>query len=289
MRKGDWEILAALYEYRNMTRASQALYISQPALSKRLQNIEKEYRCKIAIRNNKGIVLTPQGEYLGEQGVKYLQQLKDVYKHVWELNQSQFSYLRIGVPSSFARFRLPALLNEFHNLYPGIEVKVSVDTSTNIPDKLNSHSIQAGFVNVDPGSAKNAKLFMTRPGYLVYHKPISLDILPSVPYISHNRTSTVSSVIDSWWDHCFSVPQKTGMEVTDVETCFQMIKNGFGYTVVFLNPEEFNSSGEFFTLPLLMQKNKPLTRSTFFIYDSSEIDDPSLLAFVDFINSIAIG
>lgn len=58
---GDYEFLITLYHSKNLTQAAQALFVSQPALTKRLQQIEHELDTVIVYRNVKGVQFTPEG------------------------------------------------------------------------------------------------------------------------------------------------------------------------------------------------------------------------------------
>ncbi len=61
------EILKILAEERNMRKAAERLFLSQPALSQRLQTIEKDWGAQLFIRSQKGLTATPAGE----QRLKY--------------------------------------------------------------------------------------------------------------------------------------------------------------------------------------------------------------------------
>ena len=98
MRKGDWEILDALYRSKNMTNAAKALFMSQPALTKRLQLIEDGFQCQIAVRTNRGISFTPQGEYLCKFAQQYMETVEGVRQTVMRMNAGQSNSLKIAAP-----------------------------------------------------------------------------------------------------------------------------------------------------------------------------------------------
>ena len=61
MEDRDWQILQELHRTKNITKAAQLLYMSQPALTARLQNIETEFNVRVVTRSTKGIKFTPEG------------------------------------------------------------------------------------------------------------------------------------------------------------------------------------------------------------------------------------
>jgi len=67
MNERDWELLRVLYEVKSITRAADRLFITQPALSIRLKNIESYFNTTLVIRNKKGIQFTSEGEFLAKK------------------------------------------------------------------------------------------------------------------------------------------------------------------------------------------------------------------------------
>ena len=72
MKDTDWQIINELYKTRNITKAANNLFIAQPTLTKRLQYIEDELGITLIIRSARGLIFTPEGEYIAKQAQKYL-------------------------------------------------------------------------------------------------------------------------------------------------------------------------------------------------------------------------
>ena len=68
----DWRLLKVLHETHNITKASQSLYLSQPTLTKRLQQIESEFETELFVRHSRGITFTPKGLLLVEKATHIL-------------------------------------------------------------------------------------------------------------------------------------------------------------------------------------------------------------------------
>ncbi|MXQ55706.1 helix-turn-helix domain-containing protein [Shimazuella alba] len=64
MNEQDCLLMGYLDEERNLTRTAERLYITQPALTYRLQQIEKEFGVSIIVKDKRGIRLTPEGEFM---------------------------------------------------------------------------------------------------------------------------------------------------------------------------------------------------------------------------------
>ncbi|MEJ5053466.1 LysR family transcriptional regulator [Sphingobacterium sp. MYb382] len=136
----------------NFTKAAEELYISQPAVTKHIKEIEQYYKVKIFDRNGSKIKLTAPGETL----LKYTEQLFEVYSKIdFELNtftQSWSGTLRIGASSTVAQYILPALLAAFRASFPDIKITLTTGNTEQIEHALQHGSIDLGLVE---GKSKN--------------------------------------------------------------------------------------------------------------------------------------
>lgn len=64
MKEIDWKILVVLYEKKSMTKAAEALYMTQSALTKRVRAIEEEWNVEVVRRSSQGVEFTEDGIYL---------------------------------------------------------------------------------------------------------------------------------------------------------------------------------------------------------------------------------
>src|SRR4051812_18429961 len=84
----DWMVLQALYREKNITKAAQHLYISQPALTNRLQQLEKDFGVKIVNRGRRGVQFTPQGEYLAKSAHEMLLAMQKIRENVLNMEDN---------------------------------------------------------------------------------------------------------------------------------------------------------------------------------------------------------
>ena len=111
----DWHIIKKLYTEKNITKAAQALYMSQPALTSRLQHIEREFSVCIVHRSTKGIQFTAEGEYLVKQAVIMIEKMHHIKNEVQELLSENSGTLEIGASNYLTMYILPILLEKFKN------------------------------------------------------------------------------------------------------------------------------------------------------------------------------
>jgi DNA-binding transcriptional LysR family regulator len=93
----DIEYFAVVAEHLNVRRASEALGLSPPALSKSLGRLEQSMQAKLVERTAKGVALTPVGTALLAQVQRLRVTLRDIKREAEDLGQGRAGHLRIGV------------------------------------------------------------------------------------------------------------------------------------------------------------------------------------------------
>ena len=281
MKTEDWDLIKTLYCTKNLTKASQLLFISQPALSKRIKLIEEQFGCLLIYRSNKGISFTPEGEYLARQAEVFLNLMDETSQYLRSMGTRNGRAVRIEAPSTFAKFSLVELLSEFGKAYPDIAVKVRVNVSSAIPRSIESHLIDCAFLLGDSEHKMHARLYDTQQCYAVYNKPITMDDLPRLPMILHNRNQATQHAVFQWWRTHFAEKPNIGITVLDLDTALDMVSQGLGYSIAFGSFLEKRS--DFFLLPLYNENQSPFVRNTWFIYPDHAIQSPPVNCFINFV------
>jgi LysR family transcriptional regulator, transcriptional activator of the cysJI operon len=137
----------------NFTKAAEELYISQPAITKHIQEIESNYKIKLFERNGTKIKLTQAGETL----LQYTEQLFSIYRNLeFELNnlaQRHRGILRIGASTTVAQYVLPPVLATFHEKFEEIKVRLINNNTEQIEHSLQQNDIDLGIIE---GQSKNS-------------------------------------------------------------------------------------------------------------------------------------
>ena len=141
-----YEVFLEVARQLSFSKASQNLYISQPAVSKHVKQLEAYYKMTLIERKGNSISLTPVGKYLYEKllTAKKLQQETD-----FEIGQMSKTFkpatvLRFGASTTVALYILPPVLSAYKKLNPGLEISLINRNSENIINALLSHEIDLG-------------------------------------------------------------------------------------------------------------------------------------------------
>lgn len=141
MNNTDWKILIYLREERSINKVAKRLFMTQPSLTYRLSQMEKEIGCPLFIRTNKGVHFTDAGARLFSFAEKELQQYQDMKNYVTHEPNSISGVLRIGASQSFSQSHGPALLKGFVDEYSDIEISLTTDTSDRLVKLVKKEDI----------------------------------------------------------------------------------------------------------------------------------------------------
>lgn len=118
------EYILTLAETRNMTRAAEKLFISQPALSHYLKCVEEELGTRLFDRSTTPMTLTYAGKCYVERARAILLENEQLEREIRDITQHMSGKLVIGTSRDRASYMMPRILPEFAALYPGIETEV---------------------------------------------------------------------------------------------------------------------------------------------------------------------
>ncbi len=144
----------AVCEHGSLTAASKALFVTQPALSTAINQLEKMYNLKLFERKNHGLVLTPDGEFFYEKAKLILNSLDIFDKDLKDLAQNKHT-LRIGVPPMIGSFLFPKIYNQYMLLHPDAKFEIWEEGSLSIRQKIQSKALDIGFSILNDSSNEN--------------------------------------------------------------------------------------------------------------------------------------
>lgn len=284
MDERDWEILKVLYEKKNITKTAQSLYISQPSLTKRIQQMEKEYDQAIISRGAKGIQFTPQGEYLVKCADEMLSRLRQIKETVQNMDHEISGTLRLGVSNYITRHKLPGLLKLFREQFPKVNYKVTTGWSREAFDLVYNGDVHIGIVRGDYQWGGSKHLLFEENICITSNKKVELQDLPSLPRVQYDTDNALKTIIDNWWTRTFSEPPLIGIEVDKADTCKEMVINGLGYGILPSVLVEDHPS--LYRILLKDERGKPLVRQTWMLYHQESLELKVVQEFVEFIKKL---
>ena len=114
----------AVADAGSVSRAAKRLHITQPALSRQIQDLEREFACRLFDRIGRRIALTRDGEDILERTRRLLADAEGLGERARALAGGEAGVLRIGATPQFIEAALPELLTRYALTHPGIAVRL---------------------------------------------------------------------------------------------------------------------------------------------------------------------
>lgn len=148
----DFELYRIFYvvaNHCNITKASEELSISQPAISKSIKNLEEQLGGQLFVRTKRGVVLTEEGKefynYI-KQAIEYINNAENKFTDLINL---ETGCIKIGISTTLTKEFLLPYLEEFHSLYPKIDIQIITNLTSDLMPKLKNGLIDIVILNLN--------------------------------------------------------------------------------------------------------------------------------------------
>jgi len=228
----------------NITKASEILFISQPAITKSIKQLENELGGKLFERKNKGVELTNEGKAIYEKVNPLLSQLDNIYNYFPSVEKLKAGVLRIGTVTSNVTILLRKSLNKFINSYPNIEIKITRAKENALVSMLRNNELD--LLLIDSKSVKSdmeevikfdVEYSVIGNEYYYYkfkNKPMSKEDFSLSPLALINQGNTSRVNIDSYFNK-FGITLNAKYEMENYGLIMDLIKSGVAIGVVNLD------------------------------------------------------
>ncbi|MDB5136151.1 MAG: transcriptional regulator [Mucilaginibacter sp.] len=189
----------------SFTRASAELFITQPAVTKHIHELEDQYKAKLFERKGNRINLTGAGKLLLSKAEKIFELYRDVEFEINALNKRKEGLLQIGTSTTIAQYIVAPLLARFRNKFPDVQLSLITGNTGQIEKALLAKEIEIAIIE---GYSKNTEIsyheFLKDEIVLVCssHHPLAnrnllkIEELKGIKFILREQGSGTLEVID---------------------------------------------------------------------------------------------
>ncbi|SLJ84016.1 transcriptional regulator CynR [Psychrobacter sp. DAB_AL43B] len=143
----------AVAEYQSFTRAAASLYVSQPALSQQIKQLEESLETTLFDRSGRHVKLTHAGEVYARYAHKALQDLEEGRRALHDVQNLSRGALRIAITPTFTTYLIGPLIKTFHNLHPNITLSVQEMSQEQMEKQLLDAEFDVGIAFAEVQSA----------------------------------------------------------------------------------------------------------------------------------------
>ncbi|MBH1940044.1 LysR family transcriptional regulator [Mobilitalea sibirica] len=284
-----YHVFLSVAQSGNISHAAKLLYISQPAVSKAITNLEENLKTTLFVRSSRGVKLTEEGSILYEHVKKAFDLLTMGEERLQRIRELGIGHLRIGVSSTLCKYLLLPYLNVFVKENPHIKITIESQSSYHTIKQLENHTLDIGLV-AKPSSSKAfhfyslgeiEDIFVATPGYLdnLMLREKAYDIFSSANIMLLDKENVSRKYIDDYFKEN-SIEPKHILEVSNMDLLIEFAKTGLGIACVIRDfvTEELKQ-GTLVQIPLQIPVNK---REVGFAYAKSAFLSNSILKFIKF-------
>lgn len=285
-----YKFFCAVAEEKNISKASEKLFVSQPAVSFSIRELEKELNQQLFVRKSKGVELTAFGKILYSQIKDCVDKFDKIEQMAFRFSKLDQGILRIGACTSNVNQILMEYLTEFAKKYPNVQIVMERDNDDRLLQRLTENSLDMIFVDksdkIDDfktvktfdvdyqllGNKKFKEKYVEDDVDLKYF-PVSDLIVPSV---NNGSRTTINKFFAN-----NSIKFEPKYELDSYILLYDFVKKGFG--IAFANVDYYKQSianeEVYVIFPQFKIKARQIVCLTNF-----DVSNPALNSFVQIIN-----
>ena len=143
-----YKIFSEVAKCNSFSKAAKSLYMTQPAVSQAIMQLEGELGVRLFTRTSKGVILTNEGQILSEYTSSAINLINVGEKKLMDSKNLMAGDLKIGVGDTISRYFLLPYLEEFNSQHPNIKMKIINRTTIELCDILKSGEIDIAVCNL---------------------------------------------------------------------------------------------------------------------------------------------
>ncbi|MGM9850150.1 MAG: LysR family transcriptional regulator [Bacilli bacterium] len=220
----------------NITKTSEKLLISQPAITKAIKELENELNTTLLERNKKGVIPTEEGKILYEHAKKMFEDLNQTI-NIIENNNAKSGHLYVGTTTTNFINLLMNPIKEFKKLFPNVQIHIEFQNINTLYEMSrlghldilvkNDYEVIENFINIKTFSITD-KLVVSRKHFKeLEEKTYTIKELLNYPFVLLTNNSTGRKLFDNYLKQN-NIEFKPTYEFNSHSICHELIKEGFG-------------------------------------------------------------
>jgi DNA-binding transcriptional LysR family regulator len=277
-------------KHKSFSKAAEALFISQPAVTKHIRSLESKVGMGLIQRGKGGFALTEVGKILFRHTQKISSRLMEIEDVLGNLQKDHQGLLRIGTTESYSKCLMPNLLSGFQTSFPSIKIALDVGNSEEIEKSLATYQNDLALIGLTKVPSKFESIPFLREELVLIVSPdhplamrtrVSLKELEEYPLIIRAKGSTTRKILLQAFNNLDIHPSLL-IEAGSSEFIKQWVSEGKGVSVIVKRiVEEEESRGFIKTVPLM----EKILLEVAFLFLKKERSNPAIKTFLGYIGT----
>jgi DNA-binding transcriptional LysR family regulator len=237
------QVFHAVAKHLSFTKAAEALFMTQPAVTFQIRQLEEHFNTRLFDRAHGRIALTPAGQLALDYAERILGLSSELDTRLKEMSGQVAGPLLIGASTTIAEFLLPQVLGEFKARYPAVVPRLFVANSEAVQGRIAERSLDLGFIEGDSHlpslvtdvCCDDELRVVCAPSHpLAKLKSVVPKALMEHAYVSREPGSGTREVIDNYLQKSGVQPDslQVVMELGSPEALKGLVATGLGFTIM---------------------------------------------------------
>lgn len=221
----------------SISKAAETLYITQPAVTLQIKKLEEQLGISLFTRTKHGVKLTEEGLVLYDYVKKGIESIINGENALTNLKNLDSGIIRIGASTTVCRHVVMPYLEQFHEIYPNIEIQIVNNLTTNLLTELRNGNLDMLILNMPMNEAKDLKIIKAKEvqdifiGNKKYYEKtngkINLKDLDKFPLIFQKLPSNTRTILNNYLKNN-NIDLKPQLEVVSYNLIMDLVSAGFG-------------------------------------------------------------
>lgn len=236
----DLQLIVNIGEANSLTRGAERSYLSLPAASNRVKNLEEHFGTRLFHRNSQGVTLTPSGEAFMRHARKVLQQIENLRGDIYEYSRGIKGQIRMVANTTAMNEFMPAVLSRYLATHPDVTVDLRERLSYLVVKAVVDGAADMGIVAGKPATAdlqflpyRRDRLALVTPAKhaLADRTTVAFNETLEYEYVGLSEWSAIHAFLIQAADN-LGYPFRFRVEVGSFDAVCRMIEAGVGIGVV---------------------------------------------------------
>ena len=221
-------------QYHSITKAAEALFVTQPTISIAVRDLEKEFSLTLFSHANNHLVLTAEGEEFYRKAHAILSSCEDLQTEYSSPARSRIR-VRVGIPPMLSTVFFPELLDAFHAKHPDIWLELQEFGSVRCCDLVQDEILDIGLINMEIHNIDKYFFLQLTSDPLYYavspqhpfadRQALSLDMLDGQPLILYNQDSVQNQILQARFN-ALNISPRVVMRSSQLQTILKFLRQG---------------------------------------------------------------
>ncbi|MDP2810488.1 MAG: LysR family transcriptional regulator [Rhodocyclaceae bacterium] len=284
------QVFHAVAKQLSFTKAAEVLFMTQPAVTFQIKQLEEHFNTRLFDRGHGRIALTPAGDLVLDYAERILGLSSEMDVRLAEITGEIGGSLLVGASTTIAEFMLPRILGEFKSNHPNVRPRLVVANSEAIETRVAEHTLDIGFIE-SPSHQPNLQteiccedelVAICSPKFpLAKFKELTPAQLADHPYVSREPGSGTREFTDGYLRKAGIGPDQMAlvMELGSPIALNGVVETGLGFAIASrASVAKAQRLGDLVAIPL-----KPrLIRTLSMVYPKEKFRSRLVTAFVEF-------